>query len=313
MTDPVIDARALRDAFGAFITGVTVVTAHHADGRPLGFTANSFSSVSLDPPLLCVCLAKTSSNFEAMTEARGFAVNILSEDQKAVSNTFASRVPDRFADVEWEAGPHGAPILPESAAWFDCSTHQIVDAGDHVMLLGRVEAFKNNGHSGLGYARGSYFTSALAKRAVEAAGSEGETVLGAVVERAGSILLLEAANGKLALPTCRASGDNPIEGLVAEIAARTGLTAEIGFLYSVYEERGSNRQHIVYRASVSEGEPLGGGFFDLSDLPLERIDRPQSVDIVKRFRAESELGQFAIYFGNETDGRIHSLTKEHRP
>ena len=86
------DPRALRDAFGAFANGVTVVTSGPAEGGPIGFTANSFASVSLDPPLLLVCLAKTSRNYALMTGAAGFAVNILAEDQKEVSNTFARPV-----------------------------------------------------------------------------------------------------------------------------------------------------------------------------------------------------------------------------
>ncbi len=96
MTIQTVDPRALRDAFGAFPTGVTVVTACDGDGNPIGFTANSFTSVSLNPPLLLVCLAKTSRNFAIMTGAQHFAINVLSETQKDVSNTFARPVEDRF-------------------------------------------------------------------------------------------------------------------------------------------------------------------------------------------------------------------------
>lgn len=159
------DARALRDAFGAFLTGVTVVTTVDDAGAPIGFTANSFTSVSLDPPLLLVCLAKTSRNYATLTAAKGFGVNILSEGQKDVSNTFARPVEDRFAAVDWRMGPYGSPVFADVAAWFDCATHDVVDAGDHVILIGRVEGFDNSGKTGLGYARGGYFTPALAERA----------------------------------------------------------------------------------------------------------------------------------------------------
>ena len=104
MTIQTVDPRALRDAFGAFPTGVTVVTACDGDGNPIGFTANSFTSVSLNPPLLLVCLAKTSRNFATMTGTPHFAINVLSETQKDVSNTFARPVEDRFAAVEWAKG-----------------------------------------------------------------------------------------------------------------------------------------------------------------------------------------------------------------
>lgn len=91
MTIQTVDPRALRDAFGAFPTGVTVVTACDGEGHPIGFTANSFTSVSLNPPLLLVCLAKTSRNFATMTGAQHFAINVLSEMQKDVSNTLLAR------------------------------------------------------------------------------------------------------------------------------------------------------------------------------------------------------------------------------
>ena len=152
------DPRALRDAFGSFLTGVTVVTTFDGDGSPIGFTANSFTSVSLDPPLLLVCLAKTSRNYNAVTTAPGFAINILSETQKEVSNTFARPVADRFATVDWRRGPWGSPIFSDVAAWFDCALHEVIDAGDHVVLIGRVEAFGDSAANGLGYARGAYFT-----------------------------------------------------------------------------------------------------------------------------------------------------------
>ena len=310
MTASAIDPRALRGAFGAFITGVTVVTARGAQDLPIGFTANSFSSVSLDPPLLSVCLAKSSSKFDCMTSGRGFAINVLSQTQKDISNTFARRVDDRFADVDWQWGPNGAPIFPKAAAWFDCSLHQTVDAGDHVILIGRVEGFEDTGHNGLGYARGNYFTPALATQAVEAAAAEGTTEIGAVVESAGSILLVDKPGGKIGLPCCAAIGRDPVRELVRQIKVENGVSVEIGFLFSVYEERSAGRQHIVYRGSVTNDEPSSGRFYPAADIPFDRFDRPQSVDIVRRFCAENELGQFAVYIGNEVDGRVHRLQQE---
>lgn len=166
MTAEVFDPRALRDAFGAFATGVTVVTASDAAGKPIGFTANSFTSVSLDPPLLLVCLAKSSRNYDSMTSAGRFAINVLSETQKDVSNTFARPVEDRFATVDWRLGRDGCPIFSDVAAWFECSMQDIIEAGDHVIIIGRVTAFENSGLNGLGYARGGYFTPRLAGKAV---------------------------------------------------------------------------------------------------------------------------------------------------
>ncbi len=307
MSEASFDARALRDAFGAFPTGVTVVTAHDSSGRPVGFTANSFTSVSLDPPLLLVCLAKTSRNFETMTGAGKFAVNILSETQKDVSNTFARPVEDRFAAVEWRKGPEGSPIFADVAAWFDCSTEQVVDAGDHVIITGRVKAFDNSGRNGLGYARGSYFTPALAGKAVSAA-AEGEAQLSAVIERDGSVLLL--GSEILSLPTCAMEGGEPTQVLRDYLETLTGLTVSVGFLYSVYESRTDNRQHIVYRATASSGEPIAGRFLTPADVLQQKFDSTATADIIRRFDLENSIGNFGVYFGNETAGKVHPVSRK---
>lgn len=300
------EPRALRDAFGAFLTGVTVVTTHNADGAPIGFTANSFASVSLDPPLLLVCLARTSRNYETLTTARGFAINILSEDQKDVSNTFARPVEDRFASVNWTNGPFGSPVFADVAAWFDCSMHQVVDAGDHVILIGRIEAFENSGKTGLGYARGGYFTPALAEKKL-LVGAEGGILLGAVAERAGEILLVSDEKDGWTLPFVEKSDSDGIEVLEGYLASECGLSAQAGLLYSVYEDTKLGRQHVVYRTSLGAGEPKAGRFFPIGDLPLAEISDGAVRELVKRYAAESALGNFGVYFGNQEKGRVHAV------
>ena len=156
--DSVNKIRELRDAFGSFMTGVTVVTTCKDDGTPLGFTANSFASVSLDPALLLVSIAKTSSNYNNFANASHFAINILAEEQKDISNTFARPSDDRFANLAWTKSASHNPIIDQVSAWFDCTTYQVVDAGDHAILIGKVEDFGSAGFAGLGYYRGAYFT-----------------------------------------------------------------------------------------------------------------------------------------------------------
>lgn len=300
-----IDPRSLRDAFGTFATGVTVVTALGADGAPVGFTANSFTSVSLDPPLLLVCLAKTSRNFQAVTSASGFAVNILSESQKDVSNTFARPVEDRFASVEWRPSPLGSPVFADVSAWFDCSLEQVIEAGDHVVLLGRVQAFEKSDRNGLGYVRGIYFTPALAEKAVSAA-SDGPLHLSAVIERDDCVLLV--GEGNRDLPGCHAVGGEPLQHLKAHLEGLTGLVISIGFLYSVYEDRKAGCQHIVYRAFAGEGMPDAGSFVPVSDL--SGLSGSATADILSRFAAESSLGNFGVYVGSEAAGRVHSIARK---
>ena len=132
------DPRTLRDALGCFATGVTVVTTCAADGTPVGLTANSFTSVSLDPPLLLVCLANTASSLPSFLEADHFAVNVLHIGQQLISGRFASKVEDRFAQTETEVWDSGVPIVRHALAAFECSREAVHEAGDHKILIGRV-------------------------------------------------------------------------------------------------------------------------------------------------------------------------------
>jgi len=307
MTTSVEDPRALRDAFGAFMTGVTVVTAFGADGQPLGFTANSFASVSLSPPLLLVCIARTSRNYTALTSASGFAVNVLAEDQKEVSNTFARPVEDRFASVDWQRGPSGSPVFDAAAAWFDCAMERVVDAGDHAILLGRVEGFRNSGRNGLGYARGGYFTAALEAQ-TQALGQGRSVDAAAVAEDNGRVLLVEDGDGRWALPGIEVTQGNPAEVLAQHLTDLSDGPASVGFLFSVFGDRRSGRQHIVYRASIEAGPECRGRLFAPDELPAEQLSSPQTVDILRRFAAERSLGNFGVYVGNEVAGQVHPLS-----
>lgn len=132
------DSRTLRDALGCFATGVTVVTTVAPDGTPVGLTANSFTSVSLEPEILLVCLANSASCLPAFHAAEHFAVNVLHIGQQPLSNRFAMKGEDRFAETDWESWSTGAPIIKSTLASFECEKYQMQDVGDHVILLGKV-------------------------------------------------------------------------------------------------------------------------------------------------------------------------------
>jgi 3-hydroxy-9,10-secoandrosta-1,3,5(10)-triene-9,17-dione monooxygenase reductase component len=135
--DPSVDSAHYRQVLGHFATGVTVITAMH--GRtPVGLSVNSFTSVSLDPPLVAFCVAGTSATWPRIQEAGWFCVNILAEDQEAVSRVFATRGADKFRGIGWHAGVFGAPVLAGVLAWIDCTIEAEYEAGDHVLVLGRV-------------------------------------------------------------------------------------------------------------------------------------------------------------------------------
>jgi len=132
------DPRTLRDALGCFATGVTVVTCLGPDGAPAGLTVNSFTSVSLDPPLLLVCLYKQAASAEPLVAASHFAVNVLQTGQQPASIRFSTRDQDRFGTTPWDCGEAGAPILKDSLGVFECERFAVYDGGDHHILVGRV-------------------------------------------------------------------------------------------------------------------------------------------------------------------------------
>ena len=132
------DPRTLRDALGCFATGVTVVTCLDEAGTPAGLTVNSFTSVSLDPPLLSVCIAKYAASAKPLSEAPNFAINVLQTGQQPASIRFSTRDEDRFGATPWACGEAGAPILKDSLGVFECEHYALYDGGDHHILVGQV-------------------------------------------------------------------------------------------------------------------------------------------------------------------------------
>ncbi|WHZ09983.1 MAG: Nitrilotriacetate monooxygenase component B [Burkholderiaceae bacterium] len=153
-----IDARELRDALGHFATGVTVVTTLGLDRAHIGVTVNSFASLSLDPPLVLWSLAKRSWSLPAFQAANHFAIHVLAHDQQALSDRFAKAGHDKFAGVEVGQGLGGVPLLPGGTAVFQCSVEHRYDGGDHLILIGRVEALTTRRAAPLLFYRGRYAT-----------------------------------------------------------------------------------------------------------------------------------------------------------
>ncbi len=151
------DHRALRDAFGCFATGVTIVTSFDDDGQHVGFTANSFTSVSLDPPLLLVCPGKNSTCLPIIRQAGRFGISVLSGHQQSVAERFAARGVDRFTEGEWVEGESGVMLLEGACANFACTLLSEMDGGDHVVLLGRIDSFRSaDNRNPLMFLRGRY-------------------------------------------------------------------------------------------------------------------------------------------------------------
>lgn len=302
---PPLDARTLRDAFGCFMTGVTVVTTRDSNDKPIGFTANSFSSVSMDPPLLLVSIANRSANLDSFTNAKGFAVNILSEGQKDVSATFARPSEDRFADIYWRHGPVGSPLITGVSAWFDCTLEQAIPAGDHTILLGRIGAFEASAAPGLGYHRGAYVTPA-ATAAQMPAGPD--VVISAILEAEGQVLLVDDGRGGLSVPMARV-GREGVQAALAGLIAKLEISAEAGSIYAVYEDAGLGTQHIALRCPAKPGRPAKGAFVDLTPEGMADITDPALRQMLQRLAEESRMGNYGIYFGTHEQGRVHRITK----
>ncbi len=150
------DTLSFRRTLGMFATGVTVVTARTHTGEPIGLTVNSFNSVSLAPPLIVWSLSRTLPLAEGFEQCSHFAINVLAANQVTLSRHFASRLTDKFAEMDFEEGLGGAPLLPECCAWFECRNAIRHDGGDHVLFLGEVERFSQGEGDPLVYFGGRY-------------------------------------------------------------------------------------------------------------------------------------------------------------
>jgi flavin reductase (DIM6/NTAB) family NADH-FMN oxidoreductase RutF len=156
---PTFSPSEFRESLGMFATGVTIVTARSAEGVLVGLTANSFNSVSLEPPLVLWSLARAAASMAALSTGSHYAINILAANQKQLAERFATKNIDRWADVAFIEGLGGAPVLAGAAASFECFNRSRYDEGDHVIFVGEVERCTHNaGASPLLFHGGRFYT-----------------------------------------------------------------------------------------------------------------------------------------------------------
>jgi len=300
-----MNAARLRDAFGRYMTGVTVITARDPAGAPVGFTANSFTSVSLDPPLLLVCPGRFLSTFAAFEVCTHFAVNVLAEGQEEVSNTFAGFKGDRFAKVAHDIGPHDLPLIDGAVAQFCCETHQVVPAGDHVVLMGKVTDVSHRDARGLGYVGGQYFSLGLEREP----GSGAPMTLGAIVEVDGHVLMERTDAGLRPVQVAGAPAGSQREHIGQALDAR-GMRAQIKQVYSVFSDDAAGLRHTYY---LAHAQPLEAWPPDLcpvpvADLPRQTYATPAIGHMMTRFGHEARTRNFALYLGDAEGGEIHDLS-----
>ena len=308
MTEPAeIDPKLLRAALGTFATGVTVVTTMDADGTAHGFTANSFTSVSLSPPLVLVCPARTSKSLVAMQASGVFAVNVLSEEQRTTSNLFASKTDDKFANLDWTAGTTGAPLLAGSAGWFDCTIEDTYPGGDHMIIVGRVRAFGEDALAPLGYFRGSYFSASL-----EQAGQRREgAIFAAIVEYQGKVLLRRLEDDSWALPQASRAGVVPLGGLLATLT-EAGAPSTLNFLFSVADTSVKGVPLIVYRGQASAVPEIADSsvwrFWDEADCADLTLSDYETKMTLSRFFREWRKGAYSLFAETGDTGRLAGLS-----
>jgi len=311
MGEAVPEAKKLRQALGTFATGVTVVTTTDTDGTPRGFTANSFTSVSLAPPLILVCLAKEAATCPVFSASRHFCVNVLGENQQGVSVLFSSAEQNRFANIDWHSGVHGCPLIDDVVSWFECETHEVVDGGDHIILLGRIVDHDFNNKSPLVYCAGAYVEFGLLQRAVEIASSGVSARISAVIDCSGMIpMKRDRSTGHLSLPTAdRVGNAHDATSLLGKLA-KSSIGVAVPLVYAVYEDSRSKTHNVVYRGSAPDVEQAIAGEFEM--IPLADMRWSELADdalrmLLERYIEESDRDAFGIYVGDAERGKVHAM------
>lgn len=300
-----LDPKTLRKAFGSYMTGVTVITAMSSDGTPVGFTANSFTSVSLEPPLLLVCPAKSLSSFDVFANCDSFVVNILSEDQQAISNIFAGSKEDRFSQIEWHKDEQGNPVIDGALTHFSCKTDRNLDAGDHHLLVGKVLDFATREGRGLGYASGGYFSLGLEREAAEISTQEKHVCVGAIIEHNGKVLLSQK-DGKTVLPTMTTDDNTNAVSTIKQFLTENGIDAQLGAVFSIYENTKNNTNYIFYRVIAHSANTKGlGEYVAIDDIAKQDFATTAMNSMMNRYASESKNGFYGVYVGQEEQGRVH--------
>ena len=295
----------LRKAFGSFATGVTLVTTRQENGTPRGFTANSFTSVSLDPPLLLVCISKNAQSYSTFRDSKYFAVNVLSESQRSTAGLFSSQSSEKFKITKWKKGFKELPIIDSALSYFSCEKTNFQEAGDHAIIIGSIKDFGIRDGKPLGYFDGDYFSIGFEKSLIDMVNNDSNTHFGAILENKKRILFIADKNRNLTLPKSLNSQKN-LEGL-EDYLKSLNLKFKLDFLYSVYEDKEKNSHMIFYHGKFSGNGNITTVTFDINEIPYEKIINNAERTMMKRYHDEYHHGQFGIYQGNEKKGKVKKV------
>lgn len=319
-----INTKELRNTLGTFLTGVNIITTKNNDGISSGITANAFTTVSYDPPLILVCVAKTSRSYSEFRACNSFAVNVLADSQKDLSMSFASSKSDKFKGINTVSKKTGSPIFPESLAWIDCSVDDCIEAGDHIILIGKVQDFGLNSEQPLGYYQGDYVSFSLDQKIVKQNDNR-EVLAGFIIEDEDKVVLSKTKDteGKEEWSIPFEELSNVSRGDFEKVASRgLGTRVEMSFLYSVFDSPEKGVLYLIYHgklkgslSNVSTNRPKNGSLksFNFSEIPWESIGDRSVRNMLRRYIKERVDGSFGIYTGSDISGEvatIQSLQKE---
>jgi flavin-dependent trigonelline monooxygenase, reductase component len=308
-----LDTQAFRQCLSNFITGVTVVTTLDSSGEPHGMTVNSFTSVSLKPPLVLVCIANGANSFQHFNRCNAFTINILREEQREISNRFASKESDKFRDVSWSIGAAGGPRLDNSLATLDCFVHERIPAGDHLILIGRVNAFNSAPSQPLVFGQGNYISFAAQKEIISGH-PHLKTNFACIAESKGRILLVRDSERDMwTLPGARMENTRSgVAGALEATLSKLGATVRITFLYSLFEDPDQDRINIVYRGILTDGpnESENARLFSNEEMPWGSLSPPFEYKMLRRYFRERSIARFGVYTQINTQGRIAIVDPE---
>lgn len=307
------ESRAIRTMLGSFLTGVTVVATRGAEGQLRAFTANSFTSVSLDPALVLVCLGKSSSSCNIFAEATSFSINILNGTQRDLSSGFGSREPATKYKALSSLVDAEVPYVGGSLATMICDRYQVLDAGDHILLMGKITRFSFEEGQPLGFFRGSYV--ALGPAVAEIEQLEAPLMVGGILDIDGKVLLTrKRRSGDWQLPASFLPHGAKHSEVLSVLFGKLGVHANANLLYSLFQESGESPTTMMFSmdgSALPAGHEAPDGsdvaFFGPEDKPWDIIQGDMKRGMLRRYFEERAAGRFGIYYDTADGGRVAAL------
>jgi flavin reductase (DIM6/NTAB) family NADH-FMN oxidoreductase RutF len=302
------DPNALRRAFGAFASGVTVVAAQMSNGEIRAFTANSFTSVSLDPPLALVCLGKNAASLKLFEACDIFSISILQASQRNISSAFASRDPAVKIAASRDLVIDDAPYVADSLATFICSRHSVVDAGDHIILIGRIQKYRSNEGQPLGFFRGGYVH--VGADLIEIERLHASVLVGGVLGYGGKVLLCRRPKSdSWEIPMTRPKRGQGPDGALQAVFESFGIEVTMSVPFSLFQERGEHdvtmifsvqSHHKISPQTLADGTEIA--LFGIADEPWNQVKGEMKNGLIRRYLREMAAGLYSVYFDTPNGG-----------